>query len=336
MARKKFSLPMEHDADGMRFATPERVAAYRARRLSCATLLEIGCGIGGQTIAFARTCERVMAVDIDPVKVECAKRNCRRAGVDNVEFFVADGASEEFASTIEEVDYVFCDPTRAPAEPTRTLESLNPSPTRLLSLYKGVCRGLAIEAPPQLAPDRVPLRCEREYLSLDGTLNRLTLYFGELMECERSCVSLSDHESRLCSGGEGKVEIVDAVSPLCFEPDPALIKAGLLRRLAHVLKETLRILVWDEKRCLLTSEHMLHSPFLVHSFLVVAHLKGGDAIKRANELLKERAKRVLIRGSLSPREYWGVRGALERGIHGNEVFHAFLRDDEVLLLKLIA
>jgi len=335
MKGRKFSCRMEHDWEGLRFATPERVAAFRARRLSCSMLLEIGCGIGGQTIAFARTCDSVLAVDIDAAKVEFARKNCERAGAENVQFYVSDGVSEEFASSVGGVDYVFCDPTRVPSEPERTLNSLSPAPDTLLERYGKRCNGIAVEAPPQLTPERVPLECEKEYLSLDGALNRLTLYFGELMECNESCVCLSESEDKLCSDGEGDVERTYALGSLCFEPDPALLKARLLKRLACVLDEKLRLFVWDEKRSLITSDYMLYSPFFRRTFLVVAHLKGRDATARANRILRGAARRVLIRGSVPPDDYWKVRNALEKDICGKDVYHAFLRFDEVLLLKLI-
>ncbi|MHC1570575.1 MAG: class I SAM-dependent methyltransferase [Methermicoccaceae archaeon] len=336
MRRRRFFQKMEHDAEGLRFATPERVAAYRAKRLSCSTLLEIGCGIGAQTIAFARTCERVLAVDIDPIKVRYAKKNCKRAKAENVHFFVADGVSDEFVSRIEGVDYVFCDPSRAPTEPKRTLDGLSPAPAAVLERYGGLCRGIAIEAPPQLTPERVPLQCEKEYVSLDGALNRLTLYFGELMECDRSCVCLSEtEEGRLCSDGEGVVVSTRHLGRFCFEPDPALLKAELLAGLAHVLNEQIEVFVWDDKRRLITSDHMLCSPFFTHTFSVVAHLRGERAIQDANRLVRDSAKRILIRGSIAPDDYWTVRRALEDGICGNDVFHAFLRGDEVLVLKAL-
>lgn len=33
-------------------------------------------GVGGNTIQFAFTCEKVIAIDIDPNKIEMARYNC--------------------------------------------------------------------------------------------------------------------------------------------------------------------------------------------------------------------------------------------------------------------
>jgi len=49
------------------------------------------CGVGGNTIQFAKTCMKVIAIDIDPKKIEAAKHNARIYGVeDRIDFIVGD------------------------------------------------------------------------------------------------------------------------------------------------------------------------------------------------------------------------------------------------------
>lgn len=48
--------------------TPERLAHHHAARCVGAVLLDVCCGVGGNTIAFASYCQRVVAVDVDPLK----------------------------------------------------------------------------------------------------------------------------------------------------------------------------------------------------------------------------------------------------------------------------
>ncbi len=48
-------------------------------------------GAGGNSIQFAFTCERVIAIDIDPVKIAMAKHNATLYGVqDRIEFILGD------------------------------------------------------------------------------------------------------------------------------------------------------------------------------------------------------------------------------------------------------
>lgn len=46
------------DEEGWYSVTPERVANQIAERCRCGTILDAFCGVGGNAIAFAQTCER--------------------------------------------------------------------------------------------------------------------------------------------------------------------------------------------------------------------------------------------------------------------------------------
>jgi predicted O-methyltransferase YrrM len=47
--------------------------------------------VGGNAIQFAFTCERVIAIDIDPHKIQLARQNAAVYGVeDRIEFIVGD------------------------------------------------------------------------------------------------------------------------------------------------------------------------------------------------------------------------------------------------------
>ncbi|KAK0547670.1 putative diacylglycerol O-acyltransferase tgs1 [Tilletia horrida] len=71
--------------------TPESVAARIAERCRCHTILDAFGGAGGNAIQFAKVCERVVAVEIDPVKVELARHNAKIYGVeDRITFLTGD------------------------------------------------------------------------------------------------------------------------------------------------------------------------------------------------------------------------------------------------------
>jgi hypothetical protein len=69
--------------------TPEKVAEITALRCKCDLIIDAFCGVGGNTIQFAKVCERVIAIDIDPKKIEMAKNNAAIYGVqDKIEFII--------------------------------------------------------------------------------------------------------------------------------------------------------------------------------------------------------------------------------------------------------
>jgi len=80
-----------HHTEGWFSATPEKIAEHIAERCRCDLVVDAFCGVGSNTIQFAFTCERVIAIDIDPVKVACAMHNAEIYGVaDRIEFIVGD------------------------------------------------------------------------------------------------------------------------------------------------------------------------------------------------------------------------------------------------------
>ncbi|KAM0824643.1 hypothetical protein ACQ4PT_028887 [Festuca glaucescens] len=80
------------DAEGWYSATPESIAAVQAARASPTGLVvDAFAGVGGNSIQFAARGCYVIAVEIDPRKVELARHNARIYGVeDMIEFVVGD------------------------------------------------------------------------------------------------------------------------------------------------------------------------------------------------------------------------------------------------------
>ncbi|KAH7903583.1 RNA cap guanine-N2 methyltransferase-domain-containing protein [Hygrophoropsis aurantiaca] len=79
------------DEEGWYSVTLERIAHQIAERCRCDTILDAFCGVGGNAIAFAKTCERVIALDTSPIRLALARHNAVIYGVaDRIEFILAD------------------------------------------------------------------------------------------------------------------------------------------------------------------------------------------------------------------------------------------------------
>ncbi|XP_046737633.1 trimethylguanosine synthase isoform X2 [Diprion similis] len=87
----KFDQGIKLDSESWFSVTPEKIAQHIAERCRCDTIIDAFCGAGGNAIQFALTCERVIAIDIDPVKIELARHNAKIYGVEKrIEFIVGD------------------------------------------------------------------------------------------------------------------------------------------------------------------------------------------------------------------------------------------------------
>ncbi len=315
----------------MQLSTPEIVATYIAKRLRTDIIADLGCGIGGQVIFFARECKKVYAVERNPEKLEYAKKNCELYGVSNVEFILGDALEKSTIEMVSDADIIFSDPARPLSEKERTLSNLEPPITEILRLYSEVVPDLAFHAPPQMPPERINLDCEREYLSLNGQLNRLTLYFGALRECERSAVVLPG-EARLRSSDAAEIKTGE-LKEYVYEPEPSVIKAELLNELAHDAAEKgyeVFFYKGDAKRTLLTSSKPVVSPFFKDAYRVVGSTEMD--VRAIKEILKsEKAGKVVLRFDIEPERYWDVRNNLEKGLSGSRTLHVFGFGKEVVL-----
>ncbi|XP_069126871.1 trimethylguanosine synthase-like isoform X2 [Argopecten irradians] len=104
----RFDDGIKLDREGWFSVTPEKIAEHIAERCRCDVILDAFCGVGGNAIQFAFTCERVIAVDIDPAKIECARHNAAVYGVeDRIEFICADFLK---VAPLVKADVVFLSP----------------------------------------------------------------------------------------------------------------------------------------------------------------------------------------------------------------------------------
>src|SRR5687768_10441095 len=70
-------------------------------------VLEIGCGIGTDTISFARAGATVTAVDLSPASLEIARKRARVFGLEpRIRFFQADAENLAASVPVEEFDQI--------------------------------------------------------------------------------------------------------------------------------------------------------------------------------------------------------------------------------------
>ncbi|XP_010460855.1 PREDICTED: trimethylguanosine synthase-like isoform X1 [Camelina sativa] len=87
----RYDQGIEMDEEGWYSVTPEEIAIRQAERCRGQLVIDCFSGVGGNTIQFAKLCSSVVAIDIDPVKVELAMNNAMVYGVAiRVDFVVGD------------------------------------------------------------------------------------------------------------------------------------------------------------------------------------------------------------------------------------------------------
>ncbi|XP_028054022.1 uncharacterized protein LOC114258288 isoform X4 [Camellia sinensis] len=87
----KFDDGIKMDEEGWFSVTPEPVARHHAFRCGTGIIIDCFTGVGGNAIQFAQRSKHVIAIDIDPKKIDYAQHNAAIYGVDDrIEFIRGD------------------------------------------------------------------------------------------------------------------------------------------------------------------------------------------------------------------------------------------------------
>lgn len=310
--------------EDLRFATHEEVANYRAERLKCNLIVDACCGVGLQSIAFSKTCKKVIAIEVDERKARYALENLKKLGLKNVE--VIHGDAVKSAKNVSKADIVFCDTERAAEEEARSIEGLKPDINDVMKAYRKVTKDFCIEVPPQIR--NVSLDCEKEYVSLNGKLNRLNLYFGGLKKADFSAVALPI-KARV-EGEQGKMpSSCKKVMAYLYEVDEAVVKAQLLSKIIPA-----GVFLYNfSKQVLLTSDKLVKSGFFIN-YKVVAKCKP-DHNDIVRGLKKVGAGSIVLRARVKPEDYWGEKKKYESELEGDKKFHLFITEKDALIAELL-
>ena len=211
-------------------ASAESVSRHRARRFAaraCRHVLDLCCGIGGDALALAESAA-VTGVDLDPTRLLMAQANLQAYGLTNFTPLQADVlhlSPAEFAHA--GVDAIFIDPARRDANGRRIFnpEQYSPPLSELLRWQK-IIPNCCAKIGPGADITTLPPTCEIEFISVNGELREGVLWFGGLRTGARTSATLLPQGITI-SGENPHVGCGD-ISAYLYEPDPALLRAGLV------------------------------------------------------------------------------------------------------------
>lgn len=184
LQRARTKLPMLYDA---RCIIPQRAfeqsssqQCAAAKRIGGGSLLDLTCGLGIDSIAFAQRFKRVVAIERDEVLAEVVRENLRRLNITNIEV-VTSSAEDYIASCNEHFDWVYADPDRRTAEGRRVvrLEDCSPNMLELWPAIERISKRMAIKNSPLFDVDeafKLFGDCSVEVISLGGECKEVMIY----------------------------------------------------------------------------------------------------------------------------------------------------------------
>ncbi len=253
-----FASSMLFTEAGLEQATRLQVAAVHAERLKLGgykKIADLGCGIGADSLAFASLGLEVTAVEQDSQTAALASFNL--APFPNAEVQVSD--AEQFDLT--SFDAVWLDPARRDLERKGakhiTLTPADFSPN--LDWIFGIAKPKGIKLGPAFPLELIPADVEAQWVSHQGDLVELVLWFDGLREKPgRTALMLKDGQRYIFEGLGLERSVVDSLKQYIYEPDSSLIRSQLLGEFASQQGMT----GVSEGIAYLSSESLISSPWL--------------------------------------------------------------------------
>ncbi|MBM7469510.1 SAM-dependent methyltransferase [Microbacterium keratanolyticum] len=282
----EFASRMLFTRAGLEQATRLSVAARHAGRLRTAGIThvaDLGCGIGGDSLAFAGAGLRVTAVDADEITAALTAFNLAPFGDDAT---VLHSTAE--TADLTGIDAVWLDPARRTAghSETRRVAATDYSPSLDWAFDLATRMPVGIKLGPGHDRDQLPAESEAQWVSVDGSVVELVLWSGALARPgvhRAAMVVRGGHTHELTAPADSEDAPVRELGAFLHEPDGAVIRARLIGDVARHLEAGML----DEHIAYLTSDAALTSPF-VQSFRVREVLpvtpKAISAALRAGEI----------------------------------------------------
>ncbi len=263
-----FAARMLFTRAGLEQATRLAVAARHAQRIRRAGLAEVadlGCGIGGDALAFAGAGLTVLAVDADEVTAALAAYNLAPFGDDAA---VRHATAEEALGEPVAGQAVWMDPARRTSghSETRRVSADDYSPSLDWAFGVAAERPTGIKLGPAHDRGTLPLDAETQWVSADGSVVELVVWSRELARegVRRSALVIRGERSHeLTAPADTEDAPVRSLGAFLHEPDGAVIRARLIGDVARSLDAGML----DPRIAYLTSDAALTSPF-VQSFRV--------------------------------------------------------------------
>jgi hypothetical protein len=211
--------------DGLEQATRTTVSTHRAGRVAASrigTMVDLGCGIGGDLIVMARAGIQVTGVERDAETAAVARANLAAFGLPG-EVVVGDAETADLTP----YDMVFADPARR-ADGRRVFDHNAYSPpwsfvTQLLQ------RTACVKVAPGIPHDAIPAGVAAEWISDAGEVKEAALWSGELYDGTPRRATLLPGGATVTDAPEA---VTGSVGRYIYEPDGAVVRAGLVTAVA--------------------------------------------------------------------------------------------------------
>jgi THUMP domain-like len=236
------------------------IAIYRAERFRLfERLADLGCSVGSDSLALAGVAPTV-GFDLDGLRLRMARANASAMGLGSRAAFAEADLHKPLPLSLGNRGLaLFFDPgRRAGGKRLRSVREYEP-PLIVIRDWLRACPALGVKISPGVKLAEVDgLGAEIEFISLAGELKEAVLWFGPLKTAERRATLLPG--AHTLTEAPGVSLEVRQPGAYLYEPDPAVLRSGLVQTLGGQLG------AWqiDKDIAYLSADHLIETPFARH------------------------------------------------------------------------
>lgn len=271
---------------GLEQASRLSVAALHAGRFRDAGLTrvaDLGCGIGSESLAMASLDLEVGAFELDEVTAAIATYNL--AYFENVKVEQADVTEIDLSG----FDGLYLDPARRDVA-GRKFDPKAFSPDFSFVLEVSSTAPTGVKFGPGHPHEMIPSDCEAQWVSINGDLVELSMWFGKVRRAgiRRSALLIApDGKHEITSGTAARLDAnIGALGEYVYEPDNAIVRSHLIGELAEKVGAN----IFAPEIAYLTSNQLISSPWL-KTYKVLDNLTFDR--KKLKAYLRERGIGIL-------------------------------------------
>ncbi len=256
----EFARQMIFTQAGLEQATRLAVAARHAQRFLAAGIshvADLGSGLGADSMALASLDIRVTAVEMDEATAACAMMNL--IPFPHATVVHADATTV----SLEGIGGVWLDPARRTTSTSGTKRLWDPEafspPLSFAESLAGSGLAVGVKMGPGMPHDSVPGGCEAQWVSVGGDVTEVALWFNAVRRpgIRRAALVLGPGGAAELTSAEdfggGPAAPVGPIEGYLYEPDGAVIRAGLVADVAlqlggHLVDEHIAYICAPELR----------------------------------------------------------------------------------------
>lgn len=233
------------------------ISSYRAQRYQqFERIFDLGCSIGADTIEFASLAP-VVGIDLNPLRLAMAHSNTKTLGLSKqVDFICADLETQLPFKAFARAGGFFDPARRTLGGRVFSVAEYKP-PLDIIQRWLPIIPDLGVKISPGVKLSEIDhWQAEIEFISLNGELKEAVLWFGSLKSASMRATVLPGPHSLLPDEYRVPLALSEPLENL-LEPDPAVIRAGLVSTLGRQLGA----FQLDPDIAFLTGEGMTATPF---------------------------------------------------------------------------